>query len=505
MNLACNLENSAARFPDNPVVIEGDLRWSYGELERAASSAAGGLAKLGVEPGDHVALAAANSAMWLAVYFGVLKLGAVAVTLSFQLSDQEFDLLLGHSKPKVIFCDPDRLAGLEKFKNQGWLKSVVCTGGDVEPEDLLAGRDRHPARQQDPHDIACVLYTGGTTGIPKGVMLSHENINTSVNLVALHERSGPGDRALCFLPFNHVFGQMHIMNATILSGGGMVLQPGFDLKAALRAIDQHQVTKLFAVPTIYVRLAQVKGIGDRLKGVRYCFSAAAVMAAELVERWKKLTGLDIHEAYGMTESASLVTYNHYHQHKIGSVGTPPPTVEVSIRDEQGRRVPGGQEGEICIRGRNIMAGYLANPQATREAFRHGWFCSGDVGYLDEQGYLFIVDRINDLIISGGENVYPREVEEALHRLDAVAECAVIGLPDAEYGERVAAFLLLQPGAAIDPGAVKAFLKERLSPFKVPKEFVVVQDLPHSTAGKILKRELKKQVLAGEMPGTSGSG
>ena len=237
------------------------------------------------------------------------------------------------------------------------------------------------------HDTAAILYTGGTTGIPKGAMLSHENLQTSIFNVAHYERSTQNDRALCFLPLNHVFGQMHIMNATVFSGGGLVVQPGFDLEKVLEAIECHQVTKFYAVPTIYVRLLRLPDLRAKMGSVRYCFSAAASMATEVVREWKAQTGLNIYEAYGMTESASIVTYNHYYRHVVGSVGTPANLVEVQIRDLEGNVLGPGERGEICICGPNITKGYLNNPEETESAFWGDWFRSGDIGIIDEDGYL----------------------------------------------------------------------------------------------------------------------
>jgi long-chain acyl-CoA synthetase len=262
----------------------------------------------------------------------------------------------------------------------------------------------------------------------------------------------------------------------------------------LELLAAGRVTKLFAVPTIYTRLLGLPDLKPKLGNVRYCFSAAASMAADTVRQWKEQTGLAIYEGYGMTEAAPVVTYNHYHRHVIGSVGTPAPGVEVNIRDAYGRNLEQGMEGEICVRGRNIMRGYLNNPEGTRAAFwGDGWFRSGDIGRFDSDGYLNIVDRLKDMIITGGENVYPKEVEDVLYGRPEVEECAVIGLPDPEWGERVAAFIVARPDAAIDPQALKAFLKSRLSAFKVPKEFRTVVELPKSAAGKILKRRLREDI------------
>lgn len=430
MNISVILENSALVFPGRPAVSENGRGISYSQLNDLSSHIASGLVRLGLAPGDAVAICAPNSTEWIAFYFGAIKIGS------------------------------------------GEFKAV--------------DRDRD--------DTCAILFTGGTTGIPKGAMLSHENIYTAIRNVVFYEKSDETDRALCFLPLNHVFGQMHIMNATLLSGGCIELMPAFDMDRILNAMAAGRITKLFAVPTVYVRLLAVNSLKERLGNVRYCFSAAASMAAEIVRQWQERTGLAIYEAYGMTESASMVTYNHYYRHVIGSVGTPVGTVEVQIRDMEGNVLMPGRTGEICIRGRNIMKGYLNRPRETRSVFWDDWFRSGDMGRMDDNGYLYIVDRLKDMIITGGENVYPREVEELLYTCHWIQECAVIGLPDPEWGERITAFIIPVPGSTVDIAGLKTCLKSNLSSFKVPKEFRLVETLPKSPAGKILKRELRNRSL-----------
>ena len=500
MNISNNLENAAFYFPDRPALSEAGREITYSEFNERANRIATGLLALGVKPGEHIGLLAPNSANWLIFYFGVLKAGAVAVTFSSLLTPDEMAPLLNHSKPRFLFTSEEKLDHLKNLRETASLEKIICPGGDLELRHLMEmGTGSFGTVDRDRTDTAAILYTGGTTGAPKGVMLTHENINTSAHNVAFSEHSTETDRALCFLPLNHVFGQMHIMNATVLSCGCLEILPAFDLDRILAAMQSGRVTKLFCVPTVYARLLTLEGLKEKLGRVRYCFSAAASMAAEIVRQWKEQTGLTIYEGYGLTESASAVTYNHYYRHVIGSIGTTVPGVEVEIRDKNGNRVRQGQEGEICIRGHNIMKGYLDNPEETSSAFwEDGWFRSGDVGFLDEDGYLFIVDRIKDMIITGGENVYPREVEEVLYTRQEVEGCAVVGLPDKEWGERVTAFIAPKPGQKIIPEELKAFLKSRLSPFKVPKEYIVVSELPKSPAGKILKRELKKEYRKGSV-------
>ncbi len=496
MNISNNLENAAFYFPNHPALSEAGREIAYSEFNNRANRIATGLITMGVRPGDHIGLLAPNSADWLIFYFGVLKAGAVAITFSNLLTPDEMTLLINHSKPRFLFTSEEKLNQLKNLRGSGGLEKVICPGGDLELRQLMdMGTGSFKSLDRDRTETAAVLYTGGTTGTPKGVMLTHENINVSAHNVAFSEHSTEADRALCFLPFNHVFGQMHIMNATILSCGCLEILPAFDLDRVLETIQAGWVTKLFAVPTVYARLLGLGELKQKLGAVRYCFSAAASMAAEIVRQWKERTGIIISEGYGLTESASAVTYNHYYRHVIGSVGTVVPGVEVQIRDKYGNKVEQGHEGEICIRGHNIMKAYLNNPEDTQSAFwGDGWFRSEDVGHLDGDGYLYIVDRIKDMIITGGENVYPREVEEVLYMRQEIEGCAVVGIPDKEWGERVTAFITPKPGQKIVPEELKAFLKSRLSSFKVPKEYIVVSELPKSPAGKILKRELKKEYL-----------
>jgi long-chain acyl-CoA synthetase len=499
MNVATNLEASAYFFPERPAVREGSLEVSYARLNEEANRVATALIKLGVKPGDTVAICAVNSVHWVSFYYGILKAGAVAVTLSAGLTPDELTLLVSHAKPRIIFADKTRLQDLKGPKAPEGLEKVVCPGGDFDMQTLMdMGSASFKAIDRDRDDVAAVLYTGGTTGLPKGVMLTHEGINFTYHAIAFSERTTENDCALCFLPFNHVFGQNHIMGSTIQSGGCVELMPAFDVDPVMDALASGRVTKFFGVPTIYVRLLSVENLKDKLGRLRYCFSAASSMPMEIVKQWKEKTGITISESYGMTEGIPVV-FNHYYpeKHRVGSVGTPVHGVEVQIRDTAGNVVPRGQEGEICFRGRQVMKGYLDNPEATKEAFwEGGWLRSGDIGVLDDGNYLTIVDRLKDLIITGGENVYPREVEEILYTLPEVEECAVVGLPDKQWGERVAAVMVAKAGKTIAPDQVKAHLKTRLSPFKVPKEYIILGELPKSPAGKILKREIRKQLGEG---------
>jgi long-chain acyl-CoA synthetase len=336
VNIANNLENSALYFSENIAVIEGDSNISFAEFNGEATRIASSLVGAGVHPGDHVALCAPNSYEWLAFYFGVLKAGAVAVTFSHLLKRDELSQILGDCQPKILYTCDEKLENLRAIDVSGNITLVVCDHGDVSYTEFAEkGDSEFQTIDRHHQDTAAILYTGGTTGTPKGAMLSHGNIQSSTFNVAHYERSTEHDRALCFLPLNHVFAQIHITHAAVFSGGGLVMLPAFDLQNVVDAVAKHGVTKFYAVPTIYIRLLEIENLKESIKSVRYCFSAAASMAIEVVKAWKTNTGLDIHESYGMTESAAMVTYNHYYRHVVGSVGIPINLVEVQIRDFDG--------------------------------------------------------------------------------------------------------------------------------------------------------------------------
>jgi long-chain acyl-CoA synthetase len=496
MNVATNLEASTFYFPQRPALASGEKEITYAELNETTNRLATGLLKMGLRPGEHVAICAPNTPEWPVTYLAILKAGGVVISLANLLSPDELRMLLEHSKPRFFFTNSQRLRDIDGLRGSQGIEKVICPEGDITFDHVVAsGAPSFRSIDRDRTDTAVILYTGGTTGIPKGVMLTHENVNQPAHNVAFCERTTERDRALCALPLHHVFAVVHIMTSTIMSGACLEILPGFDLDTVLSLIDAGQVTKFFAVPTVYTRFVTLDRLEHIMRNIRYCFCSGSAIAVEIMRQWKERTGLDMHEGYGMTETASAVTFNHMHRHIPGSVGTVVPGCEVQIRDAAGNILPDGKEGEVCMRGPNIMKGYLNNPEATAETFwKTGWLRSGDVGVLDKDGYLTIVDRLKDLIITGGENVYPREVEEAIYLNSEVAECSVIGVPDKSWGERVVAYVIPKTDASITAEGLKAFLKARLAPYKVPKEYVFAAEFPKSTAGKVLKREIKRQHL-----------
>jgi len=299
MNVATNLEVSARYFPNNPAISYEGKEITYAQFNEEANRVATALIKLGIKPGDHVGICAPNSMEWLIFYFGILKIGAVAITIGSLLSPDEIRLLLNHSKPKILFLFDEKLKDIENLRGSNGIEIVICPNGDMTFQKLLnMGSKTFVAVNRDRDDTAAVLYTGGTTGIPKGVMTTHLNINMTAHNVAFSERSTENDRALCFLPFNHVFGQMHITNATVISAGCLEILPTFDMDKVLALLKAGRATKLFCVPTVYTRFLALDNLRQIMANVRYCFSAAASMSAEIVKQWKESSGLLIYEGSG---------------------------------------------------------------------------------------------------------------------------------------------------------------------------------------------------------------
>jgi len=495
LNLASIIDRAALNFAEKTAVVQDKNHYTYARLKSATESVASYLRGLGVRRGDRVAVYMPNRPEWVAAYYGIIRLGAVAVCVSSAYKQKEVTHLLNDSLvSQVITC--------EELLPQVPERDAVPSVADVvvwENDHVLASIFDINSTEHKPfspvdcdlNDECAILFTGGTTGIPKGAMLTHCSILYSAQNVCYHERAVPGDVALCFLPLNHVFGGVHIMNSTFYGCGTLVLHKSFDMDRLLSSVHNEKITRFYSVPTVFIRLLNSADSRKYLKSVNYCFSAATSMASEIVRQWQEKFNLTIHEAYGMTETSSLVTFNHLYRHKIGSVGTPAGIVEVKILDEENNEVPSGETGEIVIRGPNIMKGYFNKAEETGKVLRNGWLHSGDIGRIDEDGYLYIVDRIKDLIISGGLNVYPTEVEEILYTHTAVEECAVVGMPHTEYGEAVSAFVKKKQGTECSEEDLIAYCKKHIASYKSPKTILFVEELPKSPAGKILKREIRK--------------
>ncbi|MEJ2641565.1 MAG: long-chain-fatty-acid--CoA ligase [Desulfosarcinaceae bacterium] len=497
MNLSSIIDRGALYFGEKTALVQGHTRYTYKQLKSATEKVALYLTEQGVRPGDRVAVYMPNRPEWVVAYYGIIRLGAVVVCASAAYKQNEMRHLLNDALVSMLITCEELLDQVPERDTLATVQHVIVWENDPA---LASVFEKRPETQKpflplarDNHDECAILFTGGTTGIPKGAMLTHRNILFSAQNVCYHERAVPEDVALCFLPLNHVFGGVHIMNATFYGCGTLVIHKSFDIDRLLSSVSQEKVTRFYSVPTVFIRLLNTPESHKHLSSVKYCFSAATSMASEIVRQWQENFDLTIHEAYGMTETSSLVTFNHLYHHKIGSVGTPAGIVEVKIVDEAHNEVPQGEPGEIIIRGPNVMKGYFNRAEETHTVLQSGWLYSGDIGRLDEDGYLFIVDRIKDMIISGGLNVYPTEVEEVLYTHPAVEECAVVGMPHKEYGEAVSALVKKKQGVECSDADLIAYCKKQMASYKAPKKILFVEEFPKSPAGKILKREIRSSL------------
>jgi long-chain acyl-CoA synthetase len=491
-NLAMIVGDAQARRGEFLALRQGDQALTYDELAQAAGQAAALVRAAGVGPGDRVALMLPNVLAYPVLFHGSLAAGAVVVPMNPLLKSREVAHYLRDSGASVIFAwDP---AAGEAAKGAAESGSRVIRVTEPDARALLA--DRPPLTQwaeRGDGDDAVILYTSGTTGQPKGAQLSHANLrrNAEVTTSSLLT-AGPADVIMGCLPLFHCFGLTCGLNASILGGACLTLLPRFEPGAALDLIAREKVTIFEGVPTMYAAMLHhpARDSADT-SSLRLCVSGGASLPAEVLRGFEEAFGCVILEGYGLSETSPVASFNHPGtQRKPGSIGTPIAGVEMRVVDPDGRELPGGQIGEIAIRGHNVMTGYWGKPEATAEAIPDGWFRTGDLARADEDGYFFIVDRKKELIIRGGYNVYPREVEEALYEHPAVAEAAVVGIPHDSLGEEVGAAVALKPGTEATPDELRAFARERVAAYKYPRLVWLVDQLPKGPTGKILRREVR---------------
>lgn len=496
MNIANHIDRATRHFADQPAIIFEGQTTTFSELGDQVRRVAAGLGAAGVRAGDRVALLLPNTPSFVLAYQACQWLGAVTVSVNVMLTTEELRYLLEDSGARFVFTTDALWPALEPLMDAqpGDRSNVVICEGSVDGTHCLAtfGAEAPtlPVLARDPGDPAAILYTSGTTGKQKGATLSVGNVVSNSEATRQYLRVDPDDRMLLFLPLFHVFGQNFIMNAAFAAGATLVLHRRFDRVSVLESIARDGVTMFFAVPTIYIMLLDAGIRAADMAHVRYFFSAAATMPIEVAERWKQVFGKPIYEGYGLSETSPFASYNHEWQHRPGSVGTAIANVELKIVDPLDEEVACGTWGEICIKGPNVMLGYWNRPEETAEALRGGWFHSGDIGYMDQDGFVFIVDRTKDMINAAGFKVWPREVEEVLYQHPAVGECAVYGLADPVKGEVPVAAIVLAAGASLTTEELERFCRERLATYKVPRTFELVPTLPKNATGKILKRVLR---------------
>jgi long-chain acyl-CoA synthetase len=491
-NLAENLEASARRDPERTAVKLDDFRLSYAALDDASARTASLLRERGVRAGDRVGLMLPNVPHFAIAYYGVLRAGATVVPMNVLLKRREVEFLLADSGAKLLLAW------------HGFAEEAQLGAADAEVEcmivapaefgELLAGVAPLPdIAERRPADTAVILYTSGTTGAPKGAELTHANLGRNAEVATRLFDLDADSMTLGSLPLFHSFGQTCALNASVLAGAGVTLLPRFDPDRALEIVERDEVSVFMGVPTMYNALLNHP---DRARfdvsSLRLCVSGGASLPMELLHAFEREFGCKILEGYGLSETSPIASFNHPdRERKPGSIGTPIKGVEMKLLDSAGDDVPLGEVGEIVIRGHNVMKGYWRKPEATAEAISaEGWFHSGDLARMDEDGYFFIVDRKKDLIIRGGYNVYPREIEEVLFSHPGVREAAVVGVPHDELGEEVGAAVALQPDADVTEDELRDFVKGQIAAYKYPRLVWFVDELPKTATGKILKREIE---------------
>jgi long-chain acyl-CoA synthetase len=495
MNLAQILSDSATREPEQTAIKLDDFQLNYALLEQAAMRVAGLLRSHGIEPGDRVALMVPNVPQFAAIYYGILRVGAVVIPMNVLNKRREVAFFLKDSGAKLVFAWQDFCPEAEPAAADVGAECIT-----VDPQEftqLLFQREPLTEMvERDAADTAVMLYTSGTTGTPKGAELSHTNLleNCAV-CVDLFELS---DNAVVLgaLPLFHAFGQTCALNTCVLAGGTLTLIPRFDGSKALEIIQRDKVTVFEGVPTMYGAMLHAP---DRAQydasSMQLCASGGAALPVELLRAFEAAFDCKILEGYGLSETSPVASFNHPdRERKPGSIGTPIRGVQMRIVDERDEALPAGEIGEIVIRGHDVMKGYWARPDATAAAIRDGWFHSGDLGRMDGDGYFFIVDRMKDMIIRNGFNVYPREIEEVLYAHPGVREAAVIGLAHDEFGEEIGAAVALKDGDQTTPDELRAFVKDQVAAYKYPRTVWIVDELPKGPTGKILKREIARPAL-----------
>ncbi|MDQ2816160.1 MAG: long-chain fatty acid--CoA ligase [Actinomycetota bacterium] len=497
-DLGALLEQAAAGQPDRIALRMDDLVLTYAQLREAAARMSTLLTSAGIEPGDRVGIMLPNVPAFPIAFYGALAAGAVVVPMNPLLKSREVGYYLTDSGAKVVLAWQTAAGEAAKGAADAGAQAITVLTPDA--ADLLA--DHAPAAGRSGRgddDDAVILYTSGTTGKPKGAELTHANLVRNAELTARTLlKNDPDDVMMGCLPLFHVFGLTCGLNATMAIGGTLTLLPRFEPAKALEIIQRDAVTIFEGVPTMYAAILHLPDADPAMAAtLRVCASGGASMPVEIMRGFEEKFGCTILEGYGLSETSPVASFNHPDaERKPGSIGFPVEGVQMRLIDEAGQTVPEGEIGEIAVRGHNVMKGYWGNPEATAEAITDEWFRTGDLAKVDSDGYYYIVDRKKDLIIRGGYNVYPREIEEVLYEHADVAEVAVIGIRHAELGEEVGAAVALKPDATATPEELRAFAKDKVAAYKYPRQVWLVESLPKGPTGKILRREVHAPEKAG---------
>lgn len=530
------LDDTAALHPERPCTQFFGARLTYQQIQDFSDRLAVGVRRLGVQPGERVALLLPNSPQFIIAYYGLLKAGAVVVSLNPLCSLRELSYQINHAGVRLAITIPMFLENLATLRQHTEVETVVYSrladfmpfplslvqglrerklirgvNGEADPAYLdFRSLIQEPAgpgfapEPVDPDQLAVLIYSGGTTGIAKGIMLSHFNFVANAHQVAAWGQIDENQRLLSVLPLFHGYGMSVNMNATLLAGGEIILVPRFNAKQVVKVIQKYRPTFFTGVPTMFVAFSNLPDIGRYdLSSLQGIFVGAAPLTQAIKDNFEAKTGARMIEGYGLTESVTAIMANPYHgMHKIGSIGIPFSDVETKIVSLDGEQdLSPNEQGEIVLRSPTLMLGYYQQPEETQEAIKDGWLYTGDIGYMDEDGYFYITDRKKDLIIVGGFNVFPREIDEIIYQHPKVKEGIAVGVPDAYKGERIKAYIVLREGESATQEEFIAYFRENLTPYKVPSEVEFRSDLPKSMIGKILRRALREEETSKSKPST----
>lgn len=520
LNISNILSESSFRFSEKVAVCMGEIEFTFSQLNALSNKVAAFLIDKGIKKGDKVALSCPNIPYFPMVYYGILKTGAVVVPHNVLLKSGEIEYLLNDCDAKAYFAFegtaelPMGKMAFDGAKNTNCDIFVMMTADPTKGSSikgvLTLGQifasyvDEEILTCTNSDDTAVILYTSGTTGKPKGAELTHLNIfmNTQISRDLIASVKSKDDIFLMVLPLFHSFGQIVGMNATFYRGAQLIMLPRFEARVALELMLEHNVTIFAGVPTMYWALINEarKFASEKLdiikRNLKICASGGAALPVEIHQQFKKLFDVNILEGYGLSETSPVASFHHQGRPlKVGSIGESVWGVDMKIVDENDQEVPVGETGEIVIRGHNIMKGYYKRPEETAKAIKNGWFHSGDMGKMDSDSYFYVVDRLKDMILRGGFNVYPREIEETLLTHNAVSLVAVIGIPNNQHGEEIKAFIVVYENVNITEEELVLWCKENMAAYKYPRMIEICNSLPMNATGKVLKRELRAQEIA----------
>ncbi len=490
-NLADMLLETAAEHADRPAIKLDDLQLPYSAGAGASAHVAGLLAAKGVREGDRVGLMLPNVPYFPVLFYGALRLGAIVVPMNPLLKQREVAFHLADSGAKLLFAWHQFGEAAQAGAADAGAEAVLVRPGEFE-QAVGSAQPLTEVAERDDDDTALILYTSGTTGTPKGAELTHGNLRAAAQISVDLVDSGPETVTFGALPLFHVFGLTSGLNAAVRVGGMLTLLPRFDPGKALEIIARDRVNTFLGVPTMYAALLHHPGREEHdASSLELCVSGGAAMPVEVLREFEEAFGCKVLEGYGLSESTAIASFNRPdRERKPGSIGIPVPGTEMKLADDDGEEVPPGEIGEILVRGPTVMKSYWNRPDATAEVLSEdGWLKTGDMARMDEDGYFFIVDRKKELVIRGGFNVYPREIEEVLYEHPAVREAAVVGVPHESLGEEVAAAVVLREGEEATPEDLREYVKQRVAAYKYPRVVWLTDELPKGPTGKILKREI----------------